>query len=308
MISPNRMLRRPPTTLTLTSEDVKAYEDRREAEAFKHLSAVAYQQHHAHAHQQRRQLPPPHNQLARSLSGMDLTGITTSSSSDGEGGAHDGDEDVSYYPSRYRPSATAGDREEEEDDEDEEIYRNEVDRSSSESERDDSDGAMVGERGFGQHDDVEDEVMRELDPADLDGAGDMNVDAAHQQQQQHHHHRFGYDDDDIDYDDAPPPAPSRLVPGMRGTSREPAAAAAAAHQAQHGAGRYGGSRAQQAQRRGGAAAEAVTPTPGAHVAQLEAIERVRAARAAAMVTPGAPARATRSREERIGVARGGGRR
>lgn len=75
------MLRRPPTVLTLTSEDVKAYEDRQEVEAFKEITmtAAAAAHHHNHQHHQHRGAPQ-HNQLTRSMSGMDITGITTSSS------------------------------------------------------------------------------------------------------------------------------------------------------------------------------------------------------------------------------------
>ncbi|KAJ0108937.1 hypothetical protein J7T55_005483 [Diaporthe amygdali] len=282
------MLRRPPTVLTLTSEDVKAYEDRREAEAFQHATAAA---------QARR-----HQQLARNMSGMDITGITTSSDEEDYS-----EQEASYYPNRtYSQNARVSREENIDGPRDEEIYRNE---ENSDDYEDASDGDHVGEEGF-----VEDEDMAMAEAGlheeqmDLDADNNINTsddvsggavpNLQHPRRQQQ------------PIFPSPPPAPSRMTRSTRSVSTEPAssqqqqqqqqqqaAAAAAAASQQQPAGRFArGATAAQTHRRapsGRAAAEAVTPTPVAQ-AQRDAADRARA-------------RVTRSRDERIGVARGGRR-
>ncbi|KAJ4416217.1 hypothetical protein N0V82_006889 [Gnomoniopsis sp. IMI 355080] len=130
------MLRRPPTVLSLTAEDLKAYEDRHEAEAFKAALAA-----------QKQALTPNTRQPNESVTTTTTT--TTSSSSDEDfseaNNGPDEDED-SYYPRRYRMIG---------DEDDGEIYRNEVDRSPS------SDSPSATAEG-------EDHVMTELAPDDLE--------------------------------------------------------------------------------------------------------------------------------------------
>lgn len=314
---PRRMLRRAPTVLTLTSEDVKAYEDRREAETFKHMSATAayqqQQQQQQHQHQRRAQ---HHAQLARGMSGMELASSSPPPSSDDDGGVEFEDE-ASYYPSRYRHHGHQQDDDDdddnnnqEDDDDDEIIYRNEVDRRSSGSDAAlaAAAAAVASEAGG------EDEVMRELDPDDLGGGGSMDLDA-----ESHHQllddtldgtrdegNDLQLDDDDEQDAPSPPPAPTRVP--MR---REPPPSRP--HHATTAAGpRYGGGVGRARPGRT-TAAGAVTPTPASHQ-QRDAADRARTGRGGGdagggmLVTPDAPPRATRSREERNGVARGGGRR
>lgn len=282
------MLRRPPTVLTLTSEDVKAYEDHREAEAFQHATAAA---------QLRRQ-----QQLARNMSGMDITGITTSSDEEDYS-----EQEASYYPNRtYSQNARISREENIEGLPDEGIYRNE---GHSDDYEDASEGDQAGEEAF-----VEDEDMAEAEQMDLDADQNDNLDdddheipggaipnLHHTRRQQQQEPIFP----------SPPPAPSRLTRSTRSASTEPSSSQAGQQHHQHQqqqqqpapAGRFarGAGAAAQTHRRapsGRAAAaagsaEATTPTPVAQ-AQRDAADRVRA-------------RATRSRDERIGVSRGGRR-
>ncbi|KAJ4394021.1 hypothetical protein N0V93_003238 [Gnomoniopsis smithogilvyi] len=128
------MLRRPPTVLSLTAEDLKAYEDRHEAEAFKAALAT-----------QKQTLTPNTRQPNESAT---TTTATSSSSYEDTSEANNGpDEDEgSYYPRRYRTI---------DDEDDGEIYRNEVDASPSSN----SPSAAA---------DGEDHVMTELAPDDLE--------------------------------------------------------------------------------------------------------------------------------------------
>lgn len=125
------MLRRPPTVLTLTAEDLKAYEDRHEAEAFKvalaaQKQALTHKTHH------------PNDTTTSSSSSSSYEDI-----SDANNGPDD-DED-SYYPRRYRTI---------DDQDDGEIYRNEVEASTNSN----STSAAEGE----------DQVMTELAPEELE--------------------------------------------------------------------------------------------------------------------------------------------
>lgn len=277
------MLRRPPTVLTLTSEDVKAYEDHREAEAFQHATAAA---------QLRRQ-----QQLARNMSGMDITGITTSSDEEDYS-----EQEVSYYPNRtYSQNARISREENIGGPPDEGIYRNEGDSDDYE---DASEGGQAGEEAF-----IEDEDMAEAEQMDLDADQNDNFDDGHHEipggaVPNLHHTRRQQQQEPIF--PSPPPAPSRMTRSTRSASTE-LSSSQAAQQHQHQpqpvpVGRFarGAGAAAQTHRRapsGRAAAavsaEATTPTPVAQ-AQRDAADRVRA-------------RATRSRDERIGVSRGGRR-
>ncbi|KAI7786688.1 hypothetical protein LA080_002799 [Diaporthe eres] len=278
------MLRRPPTVLTLTSEDVKAYEDHREAEAFQHATAAA---------QLRRQ-----QQLARNMSGMDITGITTSSDEEDYS-----DQEASYYPNRtYSQNARISREENIGGPPDEGIYRNEGD---SDDYDDASEGGQAGEDAF-----IEDEDMAEAEQMDLDADQNDNFDHGNREisggavPNLHHTRRQHQQQEPIF--PSPPPAPSRMTRSTRSASTEPSSSQAGQqhqHQQQPApAGRFarGAGAAAQTHRRapsGRAAAavsaEATTPTPVAQ-AQRDAADRVRA-------------RATRSRDERIGVSRGGRR-
>lgn len=273
------MLRRPPTVLALTSEDVKAYEDHREAEAFQHATAAA---------QLRRQ-----QQLARNMSGMDITGITTSSDEEDYS-----EQEASYYPNRtYSQNARMSRQENIEGLPDEGIYRNEGDS-------DDYEDASEGGDQAGEEDAfVEDEDMAEAERMDLDADhndDDNDIPAGAAIPNLHHSRRQQQEP----IFPSPPPAPSRMTRSTRSASTEPSSSQAGQQQQPAPAGRFprGAGAAAQGHRRapsgraaGGAAAgaEATTPTPVAQ-AQREAADRVRA-------------RATRSRDERIGVTRGGRR-
>lgn len=279
------MLRRPPTVLTLTSEDVKAYEDHREAEAFQHATAAA---------QLRRQ-----QQLARNMSGMDITGITTSSDEEDYS-----EQEASYYPTRtYSQNARISREENIEGPPDEGIYRNEGDS-------DDYEDASEGGQAGGEEAFVEDEDMAEAEHMDLDADqhDDDNNDIPAGAVPNLHHTRRQHQQEPIF--PSPPPAPSRMTRSTRSASTEPSSSQAGQQQQQHQqpapAGRFprGAGAAAQTHRRApsgraaaaagaGASAEATTPTPVAQ-AQRDAADRVRA-------------RATRSRDERIGVTRGGRR-
>lgn len=133
------MLRRPPTVLSLTAEDLKAYEDRHEAEAFKAALGA-----------QKQTLTPNTRQPNQINNNTNTTTTTTSSSSyeDISEANNDGldDNEDSYYPRRYRTI---------DNDDDGDIYRNEVDASPS------SNSASVAADG-------EDQVMTELDPEELE--------------------------------------------------------------------------------------------------------------------------------------------
>ncbi|KAI3399963.1 hypothetical protein diail_5119 [Diaporthe ilicicola] len=276
------MLRRPPTVLTLTAEDVKAYEDHREAEAFQHATAAA---------QLRR-----HQQLARNMSGMDITGITTSSDEEDYS-----EQEASYYPNRtYGHNARMSRDENIEGPRDEEIYRNEDDSDDYE---DASEGDQAGDEEF-----VEDEHMAEAEAEaqeeqmDLDHNNSNDISGGGPNL--HHPRRHQQP-----VFPSPPPAPSRTTRSTRSASTEPSssqapqqstAAQRAAHQLQlhHGPSRLAPRpAAAQTHRRvpsgRAAAADATTPTPVAQ-AQRDAADRARA-------------RVTRSRDERIGVTRGGRR-
>lgn len=130
------MLRRPPTVLSLTAEDLKAYEDRHEAEAFKAALAAP------------KQTPTSNTRKPDETATATTTTTNSSSSYEDISEAHNGpDEDEdSYYPRRYRTIV---------DEDDGDIYRNEVDRSPSSS----SPSAAV---------DGEDYVMTELAPDDVE--------------------------------------------------------------------------------------------------------------------------------------------
>lgn len=279
------MLRRPPTVLTLTSEDVKAYEDHREAEAFQHATAAA---------QLRRQ-----QQLARNMSGMDITGITTSSDEEDYS-----EQEASYYPTRtYSQNARISREENIEGPPDEGIYRNEGDS-------DDYEDASEGGQAGGEEAFVEDEDMAEAEHMDLDADQNDDVDddiPAGAVPNLHHTRRQQQEP----IFPSPPPAPSRMTRSTRSASTEPSSSQAGQQHEQQQqqqpppAGRFprGAGAAAQSHRRApsgraaaaarGASAEAITPTPVAQ-AQRDAADRVRA-------------RATRSRDERIGVTRGGRR-
>lgn len=131
------MLRRPPTVLSLTAEDLKAYEDRHEAEAFK--AALAAQ----------KQTLTPYTRQPNETNANTITTTTASSSSYEDmsevNNGLDEDED-SYYPRRYRTI---------DDEDDGEIYRNEVEASPS------SNAPSAAADG-------EDHVMTELAPDDLE--------------------------------------------------------------------------------------------------------------------------------------------
>lgn len=285
------MLRRPPTVLTLTSEDVKAYEDHREAEAFQHATAAA---------QLRRQ-----QQLARNMSGMDITGITTSSDEEDYS-----EQEASYYPNRtYSQNARISREENIEGPPDEGIYRNEGE--DSDDYEDASEGG--GRAGAGEEAFIEDEDMAEAEHMDLDADQndndeDNDIPAGGAVPNLHHTRRQQHQQEPVF--PSPPPAPSRMTRSTRSASTEPSSSQATQqhHQQQQQqpapAGRFprGAGAPAQTHRRapsgraaaaGGPSAEATTPTPVAQ-AQRDAADRVRA-------------RATRSRDERIGVARGGRR-
>lgn len=282
------MLRRPPTVLTLTSEDVKAYEDHREAEAFQHATAAA---------QLRRQ-----QQLARNMSGMDITGITTSSDEEDYS-----EQEASYYPNRtYSQNPRVSREENIEGPPDEGIYRNEEDPDHSYE--DASESALAGEEAFIEH-----QYMAEAEQMDLDAdhtdeddynevpaapAPNLHHDGRQQPQHQQEEPIFP----------SPPPAPSRMTRSTRSASTEPSSSQAQQHhhqqqqqhqqQLQAPAGRFPrATGAAQTHRRApsgrAAAAEATTPTPVAQI-QRDAADRARS-------------RTTRSRDERIGVTRGGRR-
>lgn len=278
------MLRRPPTVLTLTSEDVKAYEDHREAEAFQHATAAA--------HLRRQQ------QLSRNMSGMDITGITTSSDDEDYS-----EQEASYYPNRTNSQNPRISREENiEGPLDEGIYRNEEDPDDY---ADASDGGLAREEAF-----IEDQYMAEAEQMDLDaehtddddddngipGAAISNPQHTRRQQQQQQQQQ------QEPTFPSPPPAPSRLTRSTRSASTEPSSSQAQHEQQQATAARLPrGAGAAQTHRRAPSgraaaattAADATTPTPAAQ-AQRDAAERIRS-------------RTTRSRDERIGVARGGRR-
>ena len=282
---PFTMLRRPPTVLTLTSEDVKAYEDHREAEAFQHATAAA---------QLRRQ-----QQLARNLSGMDITGITTSSDEEDYS-----EQEASYYPNRTYSQNARISREENIDSPPEgDIYRNEGDSDDYEDASEGGSHAGEEEEAF-----VEDQDMAEAEQMDLDADHTDNDDDNDQIRggavPNLHHTRRQQQQEPIF--PSPPPAPSRMTRSTRSASTEPSSSQAQAQQQQPPpqqqpvpAGRFprGAGAAQTHPRapsgRTAGATEATTPTPVAQ-AQRDAADRVRA-------------RATRSRDERIGVARGGRR-
>lgn len=267
------MLRRPPTVLTLTSEDIKAYEDRREALAFKALTSASAQhrQPSHHPHQQDHHLHHHHHHLANSMSGMDLTSSESNGPGEDEYDDDPFDEDASYYPSRFRSAALGGRPGGEAEEEDSEIYRNAADRSDdSASSPELITGALQGEE--------EDEVMGddENDDVRAENYSPNRLNRRQQQQQQ----------------PSPPPAPARVTRGTssRSMSREP---------------QQSSSDHRFARGRGGGGSQAVTPTmPPAGRGLFRAGQT--AARDVA-TTPEAPARATRSRDERIGAPRGGRR-
>lgn len=139
------MLRRPPTVLSLTAEDLKAYEDRHEAEAFK--AALAAQ----------KQTLTPNTRQPSHINNNDNTNTTTATSSssyedisEANNGLDDDDDEDSYYPRRYR---TIDNHEDDGD-----IYRNEVDASPSSNHS----GSVAADV------DGEDQVMTELAPDDLE--------------------------------------------------------------------------------------------------------------------------------------------
>ncbi|KUI70197.1 hypothetical protein VM1G_05829 [Cytospora mali] len=348
------MLRRPPTVLTLTTEDVKAYEDRSEAAAFKRETAAAAALHHhrrrQHQHQNQHQHQHQHqHQLTRDVSGMDITGMTTSSSEDDDLDDDNSEAEVSYYPSAFG----RGYQNQGQDHIDgptsptqrgalhrgggiphgEEIYLNE------EGSYDDTDSDEDG--GFVEDEDMADEPAGHEQEAP-GGVAEMDLDAAVAAAAAAAANTTfdGANSDDNQHPE-PPPAPSRITRATRTTSREPPAPQHQEQQQQllqqqqqqqqepaqplpppHTA-RYTRTqatrRAPSGRARGtvaGAGVEATTPTPIAQ-AQRDAADRARAVRAAqaqaqaqgrggsAMGTP--DARVTRSRDERIGVPRGGRR-
>lgn len=140
------MLRRPPTVLSLTAEDLKAYEDRHAAEAFK--AALA---------SQKQTLTPNTRQPSHINDHNNNTNTTTATSSssyedisEANNGLDDDDDEDSYYPRRYR---TIDNHEDDGD-----IYRNEVDVSPSSNS-----GSVVADA-----EGEEDQVMTELAPDDLE--------------------------------------------------------------------------------------------------------------------------------------------
>lgn len=140
------MLRRPPTVLSLTAEDLKAYEDRHEAEAFK--AALA---------SQKQTLTPNTRQPSHINDHNNNTNTTTATSSssyedisEANNGLDDDDDEDSYYPRRYR---TIDNHEDDGD-----IYRNEVDASPSSNS-----GSVVADAEV-----EEDQVMAELAPDELE--------------------------------------------------------------------------------------------------------------------------------------------
>lgn len=132
------MLRRPPTVLSLTADDLKAYEDRHEAEAFKAALEV------------QKQTLTPNTRHPNQINNNTNTTTTTTSSSSYEdiSEANNGldDDEDSYYPRRYRTI---------DNEDDGDIYRNEVDASPS------SNSASAAADG-------EDQVMTELAPEELE--------------------------------------------------------------------------------------------------------------------------------------------
>lgn len=143
----SNMLRRPPTVLSLTAEDLKAYEDRHEAEAFKAALAA-----------QKQTLTPSNTRQLSHINdhNNNNTNTTTTSSSSYEdiseanNGLDDDDDEDSYYPRRYR---TIDNHEDDGD-----IYRNEVDASPSSNS-----GSVAAADADG-----EDQVMAELAPDELE--------------------------------------------------------------------------------------------------------------------------------------------
>lgn len=133
------MLRRPPTVLSLTAEDLKAYEDRHEAEVFKAALAA-----------QKQTLTPNTRQPNETVTAdTNTTTTTTTSSSSYEdlSDANNGpdEEEDSYCPRRYRTI---------DDEDDGDIYRNEVEASPSSNPTSAADD--------------EDHVMTELAPEELE--------------------------------------------------------------------------------------------------------------------------------------------
>lgn len=272
------MLRRPPTVLTLTSEDVKAYEDHREAEAFQHATAAA---------QLRRQ-----QQLSRNMSGMDITGITTSSDDEDYS-----EQEASYYPNRTYSQNPRTSRENIQGPLDEGIYRNEEDPDDYE---DASDGGLAQQEAFVEDHHMAEAGQMDLDAEQTDNGDDSDIPGA-TVPSLHHTRRRQQQHQQQPMFPSPPPAPPRLTRSARSASTEPSSSQAQSqhqHQQPAHAGRLPrGAGAAQTHRRApsgrAAAADATTPTPAAQ-AQRDAVERVRS-------------RNTRSRDERIGVARGGRR-
>lgn len=259
------MLRRPPTVLTLTSEDVKAYEDRQEAEAFKDITMSTARQQAHHRHQQR---GVQHNQLTRSMSGMDITGITTSSSEGGyeyddDDGQIEGeveyeeeeydeeDEDEanqSYVPGRYvnmRPaqerarwrglggqhaSGPSQNHEEDENEDQEEEDRQTIYRHSA-----DEDDPFTGGNN-NNHNNVLGEqgsIPGAEEEGDEEEDEDM-VDAEESQQPTPpqpptHQYQRAHRSRPFQHNPEPPPAPSRITTrSTRSGSREPASASSTA--------------------------------------------------------------------------------
>ncbi|KUI57139.1 hypothetical protein VP1G_04464 [Cytospora mali] len=356
------MLRRPPTVLTLTTEDVKAYEDRSEATAFKRETAAAAALHHHHHHRQRQRQHHPHqqqHQLTRDVSGMDITGMTTSSSEEDDLDDDNSEAEVSYYPNAFG----RGYQNQGQDHIDgptsptqrgalhrgggiphgEEIYLNE------EGSYDDTDSDEDG--GFVEDEDMVDEPAGQEQDAP-GGAAEMDLDAAVAAAAAAANTTFDGANSNDNQHPEPPPAPARITRATRTTSGEPSVPHQEQQQHQQQqqqqqllqqqqqqeaapplppphTTRYTRTqatrRAPSGRARGtaaGAGVEATTPTPIAQ-AQRDAADRARAVRAAqaqaqaqaqvqaqgrggsAMVTP--DARVTRSRDERIGVPRGGRR-
>lgn len=165
------MLRRPPTVLTLTSEDLKAYEDRRDA-----LRAQAHQQQIRRHHLQ----TPLAEQISRSTSASSYEDVTDSTHhAPAEEDEEEDDEDVeeeeddeedSYYPRRYRTI------EDPDEDVGPQIFLNEADAPDLPSDpftsSSGSGGSLVSAAANDHHQQhnsnaEEDHVMAELAPEDL---------------------------------------------------------------------------------------------------------------------------------------------
>lgn len=341
------MLRRPPTVLTLTSEDVKAYEDRHEVEKLKERTMTATAAAHHHSHHRG---APQHNQLTRSMSGMDITGITTSSSE----GEYDDNSVVEHIGEvEYEVDEEEEDYDEEEDEANQSYVPNRYMNMRHVRERArwrglgpaQGDGSVEGGdvEGGGQNEEFEGEgiYLNEEDPftgesnnivepgtlserpvpsgaeEDEDMVDVEEHAAAHPPQPpQHRQPRHAHHPE-------PPPAPSRITTrSTRAGNREPTSAQAAPSTT--ATARYpgggGASRATAAQtsshRRAHSGRSTTTATAmGQHheavtptpVITSQAPRGAGRSAAGAFVTP--EARVTRSRDERIGVAaRGAGRR